>query len=67
MRHLLDKETLIIYLEGELNSSNSESIADEIDNVIAKNNFKHLVLDLDNLKYIGFNFILVYICTCIFC
>lgn len=53
MRYLLDKETLIIYLEGELNSSNSESIADEIDNVIAKNNFKHLVLDLDNLKYIS--------------
>ena len=50
---LLDK-TLTLYFEGELNSFNSEDVENEIEKILNDNdNFKKLVLDLENLRYIS--------------
>lgn len=54
MRHKLENDTLIIFLEGELNSYSSEAMSNEIDQIINENNgFKELVLDLESLHYIS--------------
>ena len=53
MRFNLENDTLVIYLEGELNSYSAEPMGKEIDDIIANNKFKKLVLDLDMLRYIS--------------
>ena len=53
MRFSLENDTLVIYLEGELNSYSAEPMGKEIDDIIANNKFKKLVLDLDMLRYIS--------------
>ena len=53
MRHTLDNGTLTLFLEGELNSYNAESVGKEINDIIKSNTFDSLVLDLDKLKYIS--------------
>ena len=53
MRHVLNGDILTIFLEGELNSYNAESIGAEIDGIIKDNSFKNLVLDLERLRYIS--------------
>ena len=53
MRFNLENDTLVIYLEGELNSYSAEPMGKEIDDIIANNKFKRLVLDLDMLRYIS--------------
>ena len=47
MRHVLNGDILTIFLEGELNSYNAESIGAEIDGIIKGKSFKNLVLDLE--------------------
>ena len=53
MRNTLEKETLTIFLEGELNSFNAERVEQEIDGILAKGGFKAIRLDFDNLRYIS--------------
>lgn len=53
MKYNLKEKTLTIFLEGELNSYNSEKVEKEIDEIISKNPFENLVLDLESLKYIS--------------
>ena len=54
MKHELKEKTLTLYFEGELNSFNSEDVENEIEKILNDNdNFKKLVLDLKNLKYIS--------------
>ena len=53
MRHDLDNGILTLFLEGELNSYNAESVGKEINDIIKSNTFDSLVLDLDKLKYIS--------------
>lgn len=53
MEFKLEKDVLIISLEGELNSVNSESVGEEIDKIIANNFFKSLILDFDKVTYIS--------------
>lgn len=53
MKHVIEQETLTIYLEGELNSFNSEDVEKEIDGIIAQGGFKNIVLDLAELRYIS--------------
>lgn len=53
MRHVLNGDILTIFLEGELNSYNAESIGTEIDGIIKGKSFKNLVLDLERLRYIS--------------
>ncbi len=53
MEFKLEKDVLIISLEGELNSVNSESVGEEIDKIIANNSFKSLILNFDKVTYIS--------------
>lgn len=53
MLHELKDDKLIIYLEGELNSSNSEEVEQEIDGYLASGGFTGIILDFNNLKYIS--------------
>ncbi len=53
MKFNLDNETLTIFLEGELNSNNSNQIEAEIEDILSKATFEKLVLDFENLSYIS--------------
>lgn len=53
MEYKLEKDVLTIYIEGELNSVNSESVGEEIDKIIEDKTFKSLVLDFDKVSYIS--------------
>lgn len=53
MEYKLEKDVLTIFIEGELNSVNSESVGEEIDKIIKDKTFKSLVLDFDKVSYIS--------------
>lgn len=53
MKHNLENEKLTLFLEGELNSYNSEAIEEEIENIIKDNSFNSIVLDMGALNYIS--------------
>ena len=53
MEHVIENNKLIIKLEGELNSFNSEQVEKDIDAIIAANSFDAIVLDTKNLRYIS--------------
>ena len=53
MEYKLEKDVLTIFIEGELNSVNSESVGEEIDKIIEDKTFKSLVLDFDKVSYIS--------------
>ncbi len=53
MRHILEKETLTLYLEGELNSANAEEVEKEIDSLTKNNTFSNLVIDMEKLRYMS--------------
>ena len=53
MRHELANNVLTIYLEGELNSSNSEEVEKEIEGYLAAGGFSAIVMDFDHLRYIS--------------
>ena len=53
MKFNLENDKLTILLSGELNSANSDAVAREIDDIIERNKFKSLVLDLEKLSYIS--------------
>ena len=51
MNHKVENGTLTFFLEGELNSANSEEVEKEIDKIMAANTFNAIVLDMKDLKY----------------
>ena len=53
MNFKLENDTLIIYLEGQLNSYNAEEVEKEINSIIDGQTFTHLALDFNDLKYIS--------------
>ena len=53
MKHTLENGVLTIFIEGELSSSNAESIGKELEKIIAASVFNSLVIDLENLRYIS--------------
>ena len=53
MRSTLEKGVLTIYLEGELNSYNSEEVEKEIEEITKSNSFSSIVLDFKDLTYIS--------------
>lgn len=53
MRHVLENNKLTIYLEGELNSYNSEEVEKEIEEITKSNSFSSIVLDFKDLTYIS--------------
>ena len=53
MKYTVENETLVVFLEGELNSYNSEDVEKELEMIVKKSSFKAIVLDLENLNYIS--------------
>lgn len=53
MNSQLENGKLTLYLEGELNSYNSEDVEREIEKLVNENKFKSLVLDFEKLSYIS--------------
>ncbi len=53
MRHVLENNKLTIYLEGELNSYNSEEVEKEIEEITKNSSFSSIVLDFKDLSYIS--------------
>lgn len=53
MKHVFGNNALTIYLEGELNSYNSEQIEKEIETIVKENQFESLIIDFENLHYIS--------------
>ena len=51
MKHSLENNKLTIFLEGEINSYNSDVVEKELDGIISQNEFKSLVLDFEKLHY----------------
>ena len=53
MNFKVEKDTLRIFLEGDINSFNSEEIEKEIEKILKENTFKKIVLDLEKVHYIS--------------
>ena len=53
MKYNLEGEQLVLFLEGELNSYNSEEVEKEIESILKANSPKAIVVDLENLTYIS--------------
>ncbi len=53
MKHTVENDVLTIYLEGELNSFNSEDVEKEIDEIVESNSFDSIILNLKDLSYIS--------------
>lgn len=53
MNFKLENDTLIIYLEGRLNSYNAEEVEKGINTIIDGQKFTHLALDFNDLEYIS--------------
>lgn len=53
MKSIIEQETLTLYLEGEINSSNSEEIEREIESIVSKGGFKAIKLDMAKVNYIS--------------
>lgn len=53
MKNVIEKGTLIIYFEGEVNSFNSEEVEREVDELVSKEGFNEIKIDMTNLRYIS--------------
>lgn len=53
MKHTLEDKTLTLYIEGELNSFNSEDIEQEIEDIVSKNDFNAIRVDMAQVTYIS--------------
>ena len=52
-RHELEDNCLIIYLAGQIDSTNATSCEEDINDIISKSTFKYLLLDACKLEYIS--------------
>ena len=53
MEYVMEENKVIIKLEGELNSFNSEQVEKDIDEILSGNHFESIVLDTKDLRYIS--------------
>ena len=53
MKSELQDKTLLVHLEGELNSSNADNVEKELDELLGKQQFEKLVLDFAKISYIS--------------
>ena len=53
MRNKLEQNTLTLFFEGEVNSYNAEDVEKEIDDIVKRNSFKTIVIDMEKLNYIS--------------
>ncbi|MBR2577350.1 MAG: anti-sigma factor antagonist [Erysipelotrichaceae bacterium] len=53
MKHTFENDVLTIYPEGNIDTTNAESVGQEIDALIGEHSENALVLDMEDLKYIS--------------
>ena len=53
MKSVIENNTLTIFFEGELNSSNAEDVEKEIEGLVSKGGFGAIKLDFNDLTYIS--------------
>ncbi|MBQ8142168.1 MAG: STAS domain-containing protein [Bacilli bacterium] len=53
MNHTFEDKKLTLFLEGELNSYNSEDVEKELESLVQVNHPTSVVLDLEKLHYIS--------------
>lgn len=53
MKNVIKNGILIIYFEGEVNSFNSEEVEREVDEIVSKEGFNEIKIDMTNLRYIS--------------
>ena len=53
MEHKLENGVLTLFFKGNLNSSNSEQVEEEIEKILGANKFQSIVLDFAELRYIS--------------
>ena len=53
MKNTYEKQILTLYLEGELNSYNSEEVEQEIEGILSGKEIQTIVLDMESLRYIS--------------
>ncbi len=53
MEFNVNNGVLTLYFPSELNSSNSEKVGQEIDEIIKENNFSSVIVDLDKCSYVS--------------
>ena len=53
MQYKLEKNVMILSLEGELNSYNADSVEKEAEGILKRQNFNRLVLDFSKVSYIS--------------
>ena len=53
MKHNVEKETLTVYFEGEVNSLNASAVEAELNKIFEANTFKAVRLDFADLVYIS--------------
>lgn len=53
MKHNVEKETLTVYFEGEVNSLNAAAVEAELNKIFEANTFKAVRLDFADLVYIS--------------
>ena len=53
MKHTFENNTLTLFLEGELNSYNSEDVEKEIEEITNGIELQHVVIDMEQLNYIS--------------
>ena len=53
MKHTIENKTLTLYLEGELNSFNSEEVEKEVEEILKSTEPSSIVVDMAELRYIS--------------
>ena len=53
MKHNIEKETLTLFFEGKINSSNAEDVEKEVDEALKKGDFKAVRIDMGDVEYIS--------------
>ena len=53
MRYNIEKETLTLFFEGEINSFTSEQVEKDLDGIRAQKGFKSIRIDMADLVYIS--------------
>jgi len=53
MKNRIEKETLTIFMEGKINSYNAEDVEKEIDDILQKNEFTAIRINMADVEYIS--------------
>ena len=53
MEYKVENEILYLYLKGQINSSNSEDVEKEVQQILTNESFKVIRIDMNDLDYIS--------------